>query len=279
MRFPALPHLGLQAADFDFSYARKFDMYEHLSTRLWTYEPDVLAVLLALLGQHRTSRFINVGANIGYFAVIAKKLFGDRVEVHAYEPMPKLAARLDKAQRKNRIRFSVCGSALADFEGTAPFHLSARSDTSNSLNPNFRPSRDVIDVPVATLDSEFPSPAPIAGSSSVGAGAEPATVLLIDTESTEPAVLRGGLRFIERVQPAIICEVLAGRTEDELSELVDRIGYASYALTDTGPVLRSEVVGDRTYQHRDWLFLPPAAQALDPSLVEATVVALIGPNA
>lgn len=85
---------------------------------------------------------------------------------------------------------------------------------------------------------------------------ELSTVLLIDTESTEPAVLRGATDFIARVRPAIICEVLAGRTEDALSDIINEIEYTAYALTDSGPEQRDEIVGDRSYQHRDWVFLP-----------------------
>lgn len=259
MRFPALPHLGLDSADLDFSHARGLDMGQYVSGQTWSYEPDVLTTLLCLLGRHQRSRFINVGANMGYFPILAKKLFGDRVDVHAYEPMPALLKRLEQAQRQNGIEFRVSGAALSDFSGTAPFHLSARSDTSNSLNPDFRPAKDVIEVRVTTLDEEFPESrrwSPIRRSDRFD---DESTVLLIDTESTEPAVLRGGFTFIDRVRPAIICEVLAGRTEDQLSDIIDQIGYRPYALTDEGPELRSEVVGDRTYQHRDWVFLPREA--------------------
>lgn len=263
MRFPALPHLDLQAADVDFGHARKLDMYQYVSDDSWTYEPDVLSILLCLLGQHGGGRFINVGANIGYFPILAKKLFGDRVDVHAYEPMPELLERLAKAQRRNGIEFRVSGAALSDFRGSAPFHLSARSDTSNSLNPNFRPARDVIEVKVTTLDDEFPESRRGHPFRKHDRPDDGSTVLLIDTESTEPAVLRGGLDFIARVRPAIICEVLAGRTEDQLSDIIGRIGYVPYALTDDGPERRDELVGDPTYRHRDWVFLP--GEAAEPS--------------
>lgn len=271
MRFPALPQLGTESADLDFSYARNLDMYQYVSGGAWSYEPDVLAVLLCLLSQHPKSRFINIGANIGYFPVLATKLFGDRVDVRAYEPMPELLERLDRAKEKNGIEFHVSDRALADFEGTAPFHLSAKSDTSNSLNPNFRPAKDVIDVTVTTLDAEFPAPR---RRDALRRGSRPLdrpTVLLIDTESTEPAVLRGGLDFIARVRPAIICEVLAGRTEADLSEIIDRIGYRAYALTDEGPELRDKVIGDRSYQHRDWVFLPCEAPEPSPDCFAETL--------
>jgi FkbM family methyltransferase len=274
MKFPPLPHLDLDGAEFDFGYARSLDMYQYVSGDSWSYEPDVLAALLCLLGEHPRCRFINIGANIGYFPVIAKKLFGDRLDVYAYEPMPELLARLDRAQQRNGIEFTTSGAALADFEGTAPFHLSARSDTSNSLNPNFRPAKNVIDVRVTTLDAEFPAQRIRDRLRRDRHEADGPTVMLVDTESTEPAVLRGGLEFIARVRPAIICEVLAGRTENDLSDIIDQIDYHAYALTDEGPERRTEVVGDRSYQHRDWVFLPREAPAPSIECFAATMAAL-----
>lgn len=271
MKFPALPHLGLAATDVDFRHARGLDMYRHVSGKTWAYEPDVLATLLCLLAEHGKARFVNIGANMGYFPLIVAKVFGDRVDVHAYEPMPELLDRLDDARRRNGVEFHVSGVALADFEGTAPFHLSAKSDTSNSLNPDFRPSKDVIDVTVSTVDHEFPAGGRLLRRDRVPPGA---TVLLIDTESTEPAVLRGGVEFIRRVRPAIICEVLAGRTETDLAAFMADVDYLPYALTDRGPERRAEIVGDRSYQHRDWVFLPNGTEPPDAACFETTMRAL-----
>jgi FkbM family methyltransferase len=270
VKFPLLEHLGVGDVDIDFEHARKLDMYQYVKRGTWSYEPDVLATLLCLLTGRPHSRFINVGANMGYFSILVKKLFGEQVEVFAYEPMPDLALRLRKAEQRNEIDLNLSDAALSDFQGTAPFHLSAKSDTSNSLNPDFRPAKEVVEVAVTTLDAEFPKPDRGRFSLPGRGPRETPTVLLIDTESTEPSVLRGGLEFIERVQPAIICEVLAGRTEVDLSRIVEQIGYRSYALTDHGPELRTEVVGDVTYQHRDWLFLPRNAPEVERAQFEAT---------
>ncbi len=253
MRVPKLTSVGLDSAVVDFRFARAFDMYRHVKAGPGEYEPDVLAMLLVLLARNERARFINVGANIGYFALIVAKLFGARVDVHAYEPMPVLFDGLVDACRSNRVDVHLRSLALSDFEGTAPFHLSAKSDTSNSLNPEFRPNKGIVDVPVSTIDAEFADPS-----------TDLPTVLLVDTESTEPAVLRGSRAFIERVRPAVVCEVLAGRTETELTNILNDCGYEMYELTDDGPQRRDELVGDRTYRHRDWLFVPEGAD-VDPT--------------
>lgn len=122
--------------------------------------------------------------------------------------------------------------------------MSAKSDSSNSLNPRFRPAKDVIEVELATIDQLY-------------AGGEAGGWLFkIDTESTEPDVLRGASAFVERYRPWIICEVLHGRRESELQQFVDAHGYHAYHLKG-GPLLATELIsGDSTYLHRDWLFAP-----------------------
>jgi hypothetical protein len=79
-------------------------------------------------------------------------------------------------------------------------------------------------------------------------------LIKLDTESTEPAALRGLDATVERDRPVIFCEVLAGRTEPELQPLVDKWGYRTYWLSDDGPVLREPIIGEKS--NVNWLFLP-----------------------
>jgi len=264
LKFPRVEQLDVGPVRLKFRHAKGTDMQRWVKRSDFVYEPEVLALLLVLLAQQPSARFVNVGANIGYFPIIAKKLFGDRIDVHAYEPMPELLERLRRGCADNSVDIELSGAAVADFDGRAAFHLSARSDTSNSLNPEFRPSREVISVPVTTLDHES------------SAWDDRPTVLMVDTESTEPDVLAGGAGFIQAVRPAIICEVLAGRTEQRLGEFIDRVGYTAYAVDARGVHRCTEIAGDSTYQYRDWLFLPNGHEPPASDLVAATAQQFTG---
>ena len=80
-------------------------------------------------------------------------------------------------------------------------------------------------------------------------GIEHVDLLKIDTESTEPQVLRGMLETLRRDRPAIICEVLRGRgAEDRLEDILGGLGYHYYLLTPTGPMRVPRVRG-----HGEWL--------------------------
>lgn len=268
VRFPGCPDLSVDAQDLSFAYAEGAYMHKLVANGRWEYERDVLALLLNLTTSSESAVLVNVGANIGYFPIVMGKALGRRIACFAYEPMPELTERVRRGAADNGVPMMVSGAALSDHVGTAPFYLSSKTDSSNSLNRRFRPFRSVIDVDVSTLDHE----------SAVGAIPRPdpetRTVLLLDTESTEASVIRGGREFIRRTQPAIICEVLAGRSEPELAELLEELDYRPYRLTEDRIEAADEIVGDPTYAHRDWLFLPSGEQPPDSTAYAATVSSL-----
>ncbi|MFZ7096833.1 FkbM family methyltransferase [Luteimonas dalianensis] len=216
------------------------------------YEPETIGAALALVSSGGLRNFVDVGANIGLFSLVLKSVFGASIRVRAHEPLPGLLAHCRRLAEANGLDIQCRPEALSDTSGTAKFYVSAKSDSSNSLNPRFRPAKDVIDVELATIDEVY--------------GGEPADGWLfkIDTESTEPDVIRGASAFIRRARPWIICEVLHGRGEDRLQLLVDEHRYHAYHLK-AGPLTAPEpIAGDSTYEYRDWLFAPvPVGEAFN----------------
>jgi hypothetical protein len=57
-------------------------------------------------------------------------------------------------------------------------------------------------------------------------------VLKIDTETTEPDVIRGGVETIRTHRPWIVCEVLGSGRPQELAELMAPMGYHYYWISD-----------------------------------------------
>jgi hypothetical protein len=87
-------------------------------------------------------------------------------------------------------------------------------------------------------------------------GAVPA-ILKIDTETTEPDVLAGGAATIASHRPWILCEVLAGRGESRLTDVLTPFGYHWFHITSEVPYPeRQKIEGDPTYEHMMWLFAP-----------------------
>jgi len=207
------------------------------------FEPETLAACCAIIETEKVLAFADIGANIGIFTLVLGKMFPG-LAIKAFEPLPWLNATAKSLCQDNGVRADIREEAVSDREGTATLYISAQSDSSNSLNPRFRPSKGEIQVPVVTLDAL-----------TARQGFFPKLVK-IDTESTEPDVLAGARKFIENTRPWIICEVLAGRTEFKLNKFVREIGYSAYSLKGSKFNRLEEIEGDPSYQYRDWLFAP-----------------------
>ncbi len=232
--------------DLDFSAARGTIVYEVLAAGgLAAYEPDTLALAAALIIFFDVKRFSDVGANIGLYSLVLSRLAQGRLQTKAFEPLPSLVRVLRLLTETNKLAISIVEAAVGDQAGEAVLHVSARSDASNSLNPTFRLAKAQIKVPLITLDADaietdyFPQ------------------LIKIDTESTEPEVLRGAAHVIREHRPWIICEVLKGRTEEHLQTIIDEHQYTCYHVSGSSNLRTAEQIeGDETHQHRDWLFGP-----------------------
>lgn len=215
------------------------------------FEPEVADLLLWLFRDSRHGIFIDVGSNIGYFPLMLGKcaqMRGQDVTIYAHEPLPWLQVVSKNLQRLNGVKYNLQGSALTDTTGTADFFVSAVSDSSNSLVAGFRKTKEVITVQLNTLDRAYLE--------FFEQGAFDEKVLMIDVETAEPAVLRGARSILERHRPTIICEVLAGRTEKDIGEILAALDYAMYRFDGLRWVQEKKLFGDKSYRHRDWLFLP-----------------------
>jgi FkbM family methyltransferase len=207
------------------------------------YEPSSLPHFLAALQAARPGVVLDVGANVGPYSLLARAC-SDRAVV-AFEPTPDLAQVARVTGERNGLDFLVEERALGDTDGTATLYLSSRTDSSNSLNPGFRPSSESIDVPLETLDSWVARTGQVPG------------IIKVDTETTEPAVLRGADRTVSEHRPWVFCEVLYGYVEEELTAAVAEWGYTWYHLTGPGPLEpAAQIVGDPRHEHFMWLFVP-----------------------
>jgi FkbM family methyltransferase len=216
------------------------------------YEPEVFSTALHFLRGAKNAFFLNVGSNIGLFPLAAAKFSqgraGGSIDVYAHEPLPYLQDVSRALKIENEVDYELSATAVSDFAGTADFYVSAKSDASNSLVKNFRPAREVIQVKVDTLDNLYLKALQRKQFGEV--------VLMIDVETAEPAVLRGGSQLMRLVRPIIICEVLAGRNETDLERIVSEAGYSAYRFDGEQWGLESHLRGDQSHKHRDWLFIP-----------------------
>jgi FkbM family methyltransferase len=199
----------------------------------------------------------DVGAHVGTFSLLAAhaNLEG---RVYAFEPMPGTFERLRRNVAMNGLANVRCANlAVGQFKttsrlfyetGTAiPGEASLRRECTEAFrwaSPGGEISET--EVAVTTLD-EFVRENDLAG----------VDLVKIDTEGTEPEVLRGLADTLRRDRPDVVCEVLKGfATEAGLDEVLRPLGYRYYVLTPEGPAPRAIIEGqpDGRWDLRNYLF-------------------------
>jgi FkbM family methyltransferase len=210
---------------------------------LGRYEPYALDCFLTLVEQARPGAVLDVGANVGLYGLLAAA-YGDR-PVHCFEPAPDTAQTARDIAAASGLDLTVAEIALGDDRGTATLYLSDSTDSSNSLNPDFRKHSKEIVVPLETLDDYV-----------ARTGVVPA-IIKIDTETTEPQVLAGARKTIAEHRPWLMVEVLWSLVEERLHAAIDPFGYTYYHLDGPGPRLATEkIVGDSTWTYYMFLLAP-----------------------
>ena len=209
------------------------------------FEPETLACFLACLDHARPGAVLDVGANVGVYALLAAARC--RRPVRAFEPTPHIARTARELAAANRLPIEVSELAMGDRAGNAVFTLSSTSDASNSLAAGFRPEAGRIEVRVDTLSGWCER-----------TGTSPA-VVKIDTETTEPDVIAGALDVLREFRPWVFCEVLPGHgVEEPLMELLRPLDYTWHPLGEELPSPARTVIDGRASgpEQRMWLFAP-----------------------
>ena len=191
------------------------------------YERPEIAILSMLIRQGDT--VVDVGANIGYFAVTFSRLVGPKGRVLACEPSPLCLDRLKSAcDGSGASNVKVLGTALGARSGSAPLaHYDEEQQLGlGSLQRDPGRSKS-IDVPVSRLDDLLKAEA-----------IREVDLIKIDVEGHEPEVLAGGWRLMkERRCRYCLLEVSPKlRPLRDYSQLLDELseGYAVFRVGESG---------------------------------------------
>ena len=207
---------------------------EQISRALYvsgTYEPNTLVVLRSLLREGDI--FVDVGANVGVFSLVASRWVGPAGHVIAFEPSSREFSRLGDTVALNGLQnVQAVRMACGAEPGTATLRVAV--DTYAGLNTLGRGfAYDGIEtaqleaVSVTTLDAFVTCH-----------GLDRIAVMKIDVEGAERDVLLGAREVLARDRPALIVEVLApalestGTSVAELEALLRRYEYRLHAIAD-----------------------------------------------
>jgi len=214
------------------------------------YSPREAQILMSLLAV--SEAFVDVGANLGYFSLLALFRSSDRKPVIAIEPNPFLSELIGENLALNGFRSgrTVCaaiGSAVCECD----LLIDKNQSSTARIGRGGKPRRSVASTRcrVLRLDDVFTT------------FRLDRALVKVDVEGAELDVLLGG-RLALRSGSIFFTEV-SRRTAPELCEMISKYGYR--ALTDNGdffePKLRGGKVPNRT------LIFVPASEAVSVSEV------------
>lgn len=188
--------------------------------RCWEY--PVTRLLLSLINP--SDVFLDIGANIGYFTVVAASVCE---EVHAFEPVPELYGRLERNINLNSgCRASAHSCAMSKTVGSSRFYVVAGRNTGLSSLHEQKGAKE-IDVKTTTLDA-FVEKQHLSR----------VDLMKVDVEGAEEDVFLGGQSLLSSSSaPDIIFECHSGATGDAL---LKSFGYRIF-----------ELVSQRKYEARN----------------------------
>jgi FkbM family methyltransferase len=159
---------------------------------------------------------LDIGANIGYYSLLASKRIGNQGKVYAFEAAPetfrKLSANIQRNAMTNVVAINL---AITNFRGTIDLHIADTRNTGMSSIAAFADeSGETVTVPCDTLDN-------IANDHSL----DRVDRIKIDVEGAEMMVLKGMENTLRKYTPVIHIELIDSRLKDAGSSLAELWSY------------------------------------------------------
>jgi FkbM family methyltransferase len=196
------------------------------------FEPVQTALISRNLKPGMT--FIDIGANIGYYTVIASKRVGKSGRVYCFEPDPQNYRMLVKNISENKLS-NVCpqSTALSDSTGTATLHTDSKNFGAHSLNKsNIWDEKSEVTVSTMKLDDFV--------------GADKIDMIKLDVQGAESKVIAGSIRTLMTQRPILVLELWPygiQKMGDDPVKLVRDLEEIGYHIQVTEDYRKNKIVG------------------------------------
>jgi FkbM family methyltransferase len=230
--------------------------------RKGVFEGETVELFLKVLAPGMT--VLDVGANVGQYTLLAAGRVGPSGQVHAFEPTPRVAAKLRASVRLNGFgNVTVSETAVSDRCGEATLYFVEDDGENNILAPEPGYSASVT-VPTITLDEYLASN-----------GINHVDVIKMDIEGAEPSALRGAPRLLSGDQAPLLFVEVNPRTlafskagVDDLVGLLEQHGYivGTIATYGTNDPWMNAIAFKPAHQQRWPILRDPPLQARRPSV-------------
>lgn len=145
---------------------------------------------------------VDIGANLGWYTLLACSRIGPNGQVHAFEPNPDTAARFAQTLTLNGLdgQVTLYKCALDENAGsvTIAWYAGSNNPGGTSIATDIAPGMTAAVVETRSLDS---------------LGLERLDFIKIDVEGAELRVFRGGAATLRRCRPVILSELHPGQLQ------------------------------------------------------------------
>lgn len=158
------------------------------------------------------TRVFDVGCYSGLFAIAATKL---GAQATGFEPLPNNYQQIERNMRLNKQYFLLTHLALSDKKGKTQlkYNPSVHLTSGASIERKSGPS---IEIETTTLDEYM---------STFHFDDMPISVIKMDVERHEPAVIRGARLTIDRYKPLLIIEANDDKARNEVIRAMEGLEY------------------------------------------------------
>jgi FkbM family methyltransferase len=186
----------------------------------------------------RDGHIIDVGAHIGYTAVLFQTVLTPGYRVYAFEPEPANLRILEHTIRERGAEGAILpvAAAVGDRDGTTELWRNPRHPGDHRLAT--AAFRERAGAPITTVPVRLWS---LDGFLSAAKDASPVAFVKVDAQGSEPAVCRGMEKLLARCPRAVVAVEYAPRelraqgfAPDALVEFFRSRGYAVYSLSHDG---------------------------------------------
>jgi FkbM family methyltransferase len=196
---------------------------QHMSYYLPSHgpEPEISALMIALVGCLPVRTFLDVGANFGYYTWLLADHAGSELEIHMFEPDDRNQRLVRRTlQRRGSVGVTFHPIALSADDGSASFYRDLDTGHRGSLVHESNLAGAVL-TETRRLDSVITSPVAL-------------TLVKIDVEGGEEDVLAGAAGVLETA-PVIILECYHRDVDAAWRRVSSLPGYTVYDAMTGGP--------------------------------------------
>ncbi len=192
-----------------------------------SYEIPVQEALVANLAEGGV--VYDIGANVGFFALLAARCVGPQGRVYAFEPVPRNAAAIERSARLNGFAgLEVLTLAAGAESGVAELNVARHIGGAVLASVGTPPDRrGAIAVEVVTIDDAI-----------AARGLRPPSLVKVDVEGAELDVIRGMRATLAAHRPVLVCELddaTEAGLEDKTGALVALLAGLGYTVERLAP--------------------------------------------